>query len=47
MIERQDCLERVWSKPQFVKDVFTDCIPMFWGMAVMIRSFSMNVWGDM
>ncbi|MBI3943420.1 MAG: hypothetical protein HY326_10445 [Chloroflexi bacterium] len=27
MIERQDCLERAWGHPQFVKEVFTDLHP--------------------
>ena len=27
MLERKDCLERVWDKPSFVKEVFTEFSP--------------------
>ena len=27
MLERRDCLERVWGKPSFVKEIFTEFAP--------------------
>ena len=30
MLERRDCLERVWGKPRFVKEIFSDFYPTGW-----------------
>ena len=30
MLERRDCLERVWGKPEFVKEIFSDFYPPGW-----------------
>jgi hypothetical protein len=30
MLERRDCLERVWGKPTFVKEIFTEFNPPGW-----------------
>ena len=30
MLERRDCLERVWGKPMFVKEIFSDFYPPGW-----------------
>ena len=30
MLERRDCLERVWGKPAFVKEIFTEFYPPGW-----------------
>ena len=31
MVEHRDSLERVWGKPEFVKELFTDCYPGYLG----------------
>ena len=31
MVEHRDSLERVWGKPEFVKELFTDFYPGFLG----------------
>ena len=30
MLERRDCLERVWGKPTFVKEIFAEFYPPGW-----------------
>ena len=30
MLERSDCLERVWGKPTFVKEIFSEFYPPGW-----------------
>ena len=30
MVEHRDSLERVWGKPELVKELFTDYYPGYW-----------------
>ena len=39
MLERRDCLERVWGKPSFVKEVFTEFAPPGFSYAGYITAF--------
>ena len=40
MLERRDCLERVWGKPSFVKEIFTEFYPPGWdGYGGFITAF--------
>ena len=40
MLERRDCLERVWGKPTFVKEIFTEFNPPGWdGYGGFITAF--------
>ena len=39
LVERRDCLERVWGKPTFVKEIFTDYYPGFIGYGGYITAF--------
>ena len=39
MIERRDCLERVWGKPSFVKEIFTEFAPPGYGYGGYITAF--------
>jgi hypothetical protein len=39
LVERRDCLERVWGRPAFVKEIFTDCYPGFLGYEGFITAF--------
>ena len=39
MLERRMCLERVWGKPKFVKEIFTDCYPGFLGFGGWTSTF--------
>ena len=39
MLEQRDCLERVWERPSFVKEIFTDFYPGFLGYGGYISVF--------
>ena len=40
MLERRDCVDRVWGKPKFVKEIFTEYPPPGWdGYGGFIRVF--------
>ena len=39
MVERRDCLERVWGKPTFVKELFTNYYPGFLGYGGYVSAF--------
>ena len=39
MVEHRDSLERVWGKPQFVKEIFQEFYPGFLGYAGYISTF--------
>ena len=39
MIEQRTCLERVWGKPQFVKEIFSDYYPGFLGYSGWMSVF--------
>ena len=39
MLERRDCLERVWGKPSFVKEIFTEFAPPGYGYGGFMSVF--------
>ena len=39
MLERRDCLERVWGKPSFVKELFTEFAPAGFGYGGYVTAF--------
>ncbi len=39
MLERRDCLDRIWGQPTFVKEIFTGFFPGFLGYAGYLTAF--------
>ena len=42
MLERRDCLERVWGRPSFVKEIFTEFTPPGFGYGGFMTAWSIG-----